>query len=158
VIDIAQALGRATQLGLTIGLITVFSSLGGMFLGLWVDGQLQTRPWGTLLLTIVGVLAGSVSTYRLAASIVEQAQLVPEGEEPTILTARDVRRTLGLAARIWFTLAGSILLSLFIGWWLDTQLGIRPCLTVILTFVGLGGGSVGVYLLTRSKGEKKEGV
>lgn len=155
-IDIAQALARATQLGLTIGLITVFSSLGGMFLGLWVDGKLQTRPWGTLLLTVVGVLAGSVSTYRLAVSIVERAQLAPEGEQPAVLTPEDVRRTLRLAASVWFTLVGSILLSLLIGWWIDSQLGIRPCLTVILLFVGLVAGSWGVYLLTRSK--NKEGA
>ncbi len=154
-IDVAQALARATQLGLTIGLITVVSSLGGMFLGLWVDGQLQTRPWGALLLTIVGVLAGSVSTYRLAFSIVERAQLVPEGEQPAVLTLKDVQRTLWLAARIWSVLSGSIFLSLLVGWWLDSWLGIRPCLTVILLFLGLGGGSVGVYLLTRGK-DKKE--
>lgn len=155
-IDVFQALARATQLGVTIGLTTVVTSLGGLFLGLWVDGKLQTRPWGALLLTIVGVLAGSVSTYRLAQRIVARAQLVPEGEQPVVLTSKDVQSTLGLAARIWFTLAGSILLSLLIGWWIDTRLGIRPCLTVVLTFVGLGAGSTGVYLLTRSKGEKED--
>lgn len=155
--DITQALARATQLGLTIGLTTVFTSLGGLLLGLWVDGKLGTRPWATLLLTVVGVLAGSVSTYRLALSIVERAPLVPEGEQPPILGPGDVRGTLWLAARIWFTLAGSILLSLLLGWWIDGCLGTRPCLTVILTFVGLGAGSVGVYSLTRGKGEK-EGV
>lgn len=155
-IDIVQALARATQLGLTIGLVTVVTSLGGLFLGLWVDGQLQTRPWGTLLLTIVGILAGSVSTYRLAQSIVERAQLSPEDEQPPGLTPKDVQGTLGLAARIWFTLAGSILLSLLIGWGIDTWLGIRPCLTVILMFVGLGAGSVGVYLLTRGKDKKED--
>jgi len=153
--DILQALARATQLGLSMGLITVFTSLGGLFLGLWVDGKLGTRPWATLVLTVVGVLAGSVSTYRMAHAIVARAELVTEGEQPTVLTLKDVRSTLGLAARIWFTLAGSILLSLLVGWWIDTQLGIRPCLTVILTFVGLGGGSVGVYLLARGKGNKE---
>ena len=154
--DIFQALARATQLGLTIGMTTVVTSLGGLFLGLWVDGKLQTRPWGALLLTVVGVLAGSVSTYRLAISIVERAQLAPEGEQPAVLTPEDFRRTLGLAASVWLTLVGSILLSLLIGWWIDAQLGIRPCVTVILLFVGLVAGSVGVYLLTRSK--DKEGA
>ena len=155
-IDVFQALARATQLGVTIGLTTVVTSLGGLFLGLWVDGKLQTRPWGALLLTIVGVLAGSVSTYRLAYSIVERARLVPEGKQPSVLTLKDVQRTLWLAARIWFVLAGSILLSLFIGWWIDTRLGIRPCLTVVLTFVGLGVGSVGVYLLAKGRDKKED--
>jgi F0F1-type ATP synthase assembly protein I len=154
--EVLQAVARATQLGVTIGLTTVVTSLGGLFLGLWVDGKLGTRPWGALLLTIVGVLAGSVSTYRLAHSIVARAQLVPEVEQPPVLTLKDVGVTLGLAARIWLTLAGSILLSLLVGWWLDAQLGIRPCLTVILMVVGLGGGSAGVYLLTRSKDKSEE--
>jgi len=154
--DIFQALARATQLGLAMGLTTVVTSLGGLFLGLWVDGKLQTRPWATLFLTVVGVLAGSVSTYRLAYSIVERAQLVPEGEQPPVLTLKDVQRTLGLAARIWFTLAGSIFFSLLIGWWIDTQLGIQPCLTVVLMFVGLGAGSAGVYLLAKGKGRKED--
>jgi F0F1-type ATP synthase assembly protein I len=154
--EVLQALARATQLGLAMGLTTVVTSLGGLFLGLWVDGKLQTRPWATLLLTLVGVLAGSVSTYRLAHSIVERAQLVPAGEQPAVLTLKDVQHTLGLAARIWFALAGSILVSLLIGWWIDTRLGIRPCSTVILMFVGLGAGSASVYLSTRDKGEKED--
>lgn len=155
-IDIVQTLARATQLGLTIGLTTVITSLGGLFLGLWVDGKLQTRPWGTLLLMVVGVLAGSVSTYRLALSIVERAQLAPEGEQPSVLTPQDVRGMLGLAARLWLTLAGSILLSLFIGWGIDSWLGTRPCVTVALVVVGLGAGSTGVYLLTRGKDKKED--
>lgn len=154
--DIFQALARATQLGLTIGMTTVVTSLGGLFLGLWVDGKLQTRPWGALLLTVVGVLAGSVSTYRLAISIVERAQLAPEGKQPSVLTLKDVQRTLGLAASVWLMLVGSILLSLLIGWWIDAQLGIRPCVTVILLFVGLGAGSAGVYLLAKGKGKKED--
>jgi F0F1-type ATP synthase assembly protein I len=156
--EILEAVAQATQLGVTIGLTTVATSLGGLFLGLWVDGKLGTRPWGALLLTLVGVLAGSVSTYRLALSIVARAQpVVPEEvEQPPVLTLKDVQRTLGLAALVWFILAGSVLLGLLVGWWLDTQLGIRPCLTVILMAVGLGGGSAGVYLLTRSKEESEE--
>ena len=97
-----------------------------------------------------------MSTYRLAYSIVERAQLVPEVEQPPVLTLKDVQRTLGLAARIWLTLSGSILVSLLIGWWIDTRLGIQPCLTVVLMFVGLGAGSAGVYLLARGKGKKED--
>ena len=66
--DIFRSLTLATQ----VGLMVVGSILGCLFLGLWVDGKLHTRPWATLILIAVGTLVAIVGTYRLAHSFIEQ--------------------------------------------------------------------------------------
>ncbi|HLG50026.1 MAG: AtpZ/AtpI family protein [Chloroflexi bacterium] len=58
-----------SQLGFTL----VASILLGLVLGLWIDAQLGTRPWATLILSLLGILAGSFAAYRLVARSIEQA-------------------------------------------------------------------------------------
>lgn len=62
-------LALITQLGITM----VGSILLGLVIGLWIDAHFGTRPWATLILSLVGVLAGSISVYRLVVTSIEQA-------------------------------------------------------------------------------------
>jgi len=66
--DIFRSLTLATQVG---GMV-VGSILGCLFLGLWIDNKLHTRPGATLLFLAVGTLVAIVGTYRLARSFIEQ--------------------------------------------------------------------------------------
>lgn len=65
---ILRSLALVTQLGL----MAVSPVLIGAFLGLWLDGRLQTRPWVTLFLAALGILVGLVGVYRLSSSLTEQ--------------------------------------------------------------------------------------
>jgi len=65
---ILRSLALVTQLGL----MAVSPVLIGLFLGLWLDGRLQTRPWVALFLTALGILVGLVGVYRLSSSLTEQ--------------------------------------------------------------------------------------
>lgn len=62
-------LALVTQLGLTM----VGSILLGLVVGLWIDAHFGTTPWATLVLSLVGVFAGSISVYRLVVTSIEQA-------------------------------------------------------------------------------------
>ncbi|RPJ86315.1 MAG: AtpZ/AtpI family protein [Acidobacteria bacterium] len=39
--------------------------IGGYFLGRWLDGKLETYPWLTLVLVLMGTVAGFVEVFRL---------------------------------------------------------------------------------------------
>jgi ATP synthase protein I len=65
----AGPLALITQLGLTI----VLSILLGLVLGLWVDAHFGTKPWATLILSLLGILVGSFGVYRLVATSIDQA-------------------------------------------------------------------------------------
>ena len=65
---ILRSLALVTQLGL----MAVSPVLIGLFLGLWLDGRLQTRPWVTLFLTALGILVGLVGVYHLSSSLTER--------------------------------------------------------------------------------------
>jgi F0F1-type ATP synthase assembly protein I len=65
----AGPLSLITQLGLTI----VLSILLGLVLGLWVDAHFGTKPWATLILSLLGIVAGSFGVYRLVATSIDHA-------------------------------------------------------------------------------------
>ena len=66
------AILRSLTLVTRLGLMAVSPVLIGLFLGLWIDGRLQTRPWVTLFLTALGILVGLVGVYRLSSSLTER--------------------------------------------------------------------------------------
>jgi ATP synthase protein I len=66
------AILRSLALITRLGLMAVSPVLIGLFLGLWLDGRLQTRPWVTLFLTALGILVGLVGVYRLSSSLTER--------------------------------------------------------------------------------------
>jgi F0F1-type ATP synthase assembly protein I len=55
--------------------------------------------------------------------------------------AREAGRYLGVGLQF----AGSIVLFLFIGYWLDQRLGTTPLLLIVGVFVGAGAGFYSLY-------------
>jgi F0F1-type ATP synthase assembly protein I len=75
------SLALITQLGVTV----VVSTLLGLVLGLWVDAHFGTRPWGTLVFSLVGILVGSAGVYRLIVTSIDEAvaeRKGPTGDDP----------------------------------------------------------------------------
>ena len=66
--DIFRSLTLATQ----VGAMVVGSILVCLFLGLWIDGKLDTKPLVTLILIAVGTLVAIAGTYHLARSFMEE--------------------------------------------------------------------------------------
>jgi F0F1-type ATP synthase assembly protein I len=64
--DAGWVLAMAAQGGLMIALPV----LGGLALGYWLDNQLNTLPWVSLILTLVGATVGPISLYRWVTSSV----------------------------------------------------------------------------------------
>lgn len=62
-------LALISQLGLTM----VGSILLGLVLGLWIDSHFGTGPWATLILSLIGIAAGSFGVYRLISVSIEEA-------------------------------------------------------------------------------------
>ena len=75
----AGPLTLITQLGLTIVVAIVL----GLVVGLWVDSHFGTKPWGTLILSLLGILAGSFGVYRLVATSIDQAVADRGSDKPT---------------------------------------------------------------------------
>lgn len=55
-----------------VGLVIITPLLIGLFLGLWVDGWLGTRPWVVLILMVVGSVVGLVSAWRLSSTFLKR--------------------------------------------------------------------------------------
>lgn len=74
--------------------------------------------------------------------------------------ARDPRRgahNSGQFAGLGIQFAASILLFLFLGFWLDRQFGTTPWLLILGTFVGAGVGTVALVRATRVVDRPKSG-
>ncbi|HLH72532.1 MAG TPA: AtpZ/AtpI family protein [Chloroflexota bacterium] len=72
-------LALISQLGLTM----VGSILLGLVIGLWLDAHFGTRPWATLICSLIGVLAGSVGVYRLIVTSISQATEEFQHDKPS---------------------------------------------------------------------------
>ena len=141
--DIFRSLGLAAQVGLTVvGAIIIC-----LLLGMWIDARLGTTPWVTLVLTIVGVLVGSLSTFRAASSIVQQAALTQEQQQAQATIRESAVKSLGLATRLGLVLAAPVLVSFFVGQWIDNVLHSHPWATLLLAVLGVIAGSAGAYRL-----------
>ncbi len=49
----------------SIGIAMVLAIFGCLFLGSWLDGKLGTKPFFTLLLLLIGIVAGFRNMYVL---------------------------------------------------------------------------------------------
>ncbi len=56
------------QLGAMVSVATLLP----LFVGLWLDIQLHTTPWITLVGMLVGVVAAVAAVYRVIASLYKQ--------------------------------------------------------------------------------------
>lgn len=69
-------LALVSQLGLTM----VGSILLGLVVGLWIDAHFGTRPWGTLALSLLGIVVGTVGVYRLVTTSIQEVGDVRRSE------------------------------------------------------------------------------
>jgi ATP synthase protein I len=56
---------RSAGLLLAIPTLLIVSPLVGFFVGNWLDGKLNARPWLTLLGLALGFVAGGRETYQI---------------------------------------------------------------------------------------------
>ncbi len=66
---ISKALAQGSFIGLQVGCLAVVVTIGALLLGLWLDGQLHTRPWLTLLLLFLSMPVTIFLIYRLAQRV-----------------------------------------------------------------------------------------
>ncbi len=151
--DVFRSLGLAAQVGLTV----VGSILVCLFLGMWIDAQLGTTPWATLVLTIVGVLVGSFSTFRAASSIVQQAMPQQEQQRDQASVRKSVLDSLGVATHLGLVLSAPVLAGFFVGQWVDNVLHSSPWATLLLAVLGVTAGSAGAYRLGSTLVEQLQG-
>lgn len=147
---IVRPLALASQLGVTMGLLTVATVLGSLFLGTWVDRQLGTRPLVTLIFLFVGVLVGLLGTINLARSTLRQLNsAAARNQVPrAAFSVRDLGRALLLVAQLALVTLVPIGLGLAAGIWLDREMGTRPVLTVALSLVSATASLVAVFFVT----------
>ncbi len=72
---------RSMVFAVRVGLVTIAPSLAGFFLGLWLDGWLDTHPWVTLTLTVGGSIAGLVGAWRLSSTFLKRMTQSSSQEE-----------------------------------------------------------------------------
>ncbi len=65
-VTISKALAHGSLIGLQVGCLAVAVTIGALLLGLWLDGQLHTRPWFTLILLFLSMPVTIFLIYRLA--------------------------------------------------------------------------------------------
>jgi F0F1-type ATP synthase assembly protein I len=142
---VGQIAGLATELGVTMGL----TSAGLVFLGLWagrqLDALLGTKPYATIVLLVLGVIAGQVAIIRLA---VRSRQYLLQQEEHAF-TLRDATTGLLTAAKALALVALPALLRL-LGLWLDHALDTGVLFSLALVVIGLVVGVAGLLHLAES--------
>jgi F0F1-type ATP synthase assembly protein I len=144
---ILQPLALATQLGVTMGLLTVFTALGGLLLGLWADRQMGTRPLAAILFVLAGVVAGLLGTVNLARSALRtlDAAAARKVQPRTSFSAADLGRALLLVVELSVVTLLPVGLGLWFGLRLDRAMDARPAFTIALAAVGLAIAVAGVF-------------
>ena len=69
-----QSLIQGGKIGLQIGCAGVVLTFGALLLGVWLDGQLHTKPWVTLALLLASMPISVYVVYRLARRAADAAQ------------------------------------------------------------------------------------
>ena len=141
---IFRSLGLATQIGMTVTLAV----LGSLFLGLWIDRELGSSPWATLLLLGLGTLVAVTGCYRVVAPVVARLTAGQEVEWGAVLSWREFLSSLAFVARVGLTAIAPLLADLFLGRWMDGWLNTHVWVTLILTVVGAVAGLVGAWRLS----------
>ena len=143
-IVIFRSLGLATQIGMTV----TVAVLGSLFLGLWVDRELGSSPWATLLSLGLGTLVAVMGCYRVVAPVVARLTAGQEIEWGAVLSWREFLSSLAFVARVGLTAIAPLLAGLFLGRWMDGWLNTHVWVTLILTVVGAVAGLVGAWRLS----------
>ncbi len=148
---ILRPLALATELGVTMGLMTVAAIVVGLFLGSWLDRQLGTRPIATLLFILIGVLVGTLGMINLALSATRElnAAAARQVAPRAAFRANDLGRALVLVLVLGLVTLVPVGLGLWLGLLLDRALGSRPVFTILLVLVSVIGSLLGVIILSR---------
>ncbi len=148
--SILRSLALATELGVTMGVMTVATVLAGLFLGSWLDRQLGTRPLATLLFILLGVLAGSLGTVNLARSTIRRlnSAAAEQVRARTAYRVHDLGRAMLLVLELSLVTLAPVGLALWLGLLLDRATGARPLFTVLLATVSTIGALVGVLVIS----------
>ena len=77
----SKALAQGSFIGLQVGCSAVAVTIGALLLGLWLDGQLHTRPWFTLILLILSMPVTVFLIYRLAQRAARSLQAREQQQE-----------------------------------------------------------------------------
>ncbi|MFM9973437.1 MAG: AtpZ/AtpI family protein [Beijerinckiaceae bacterium] len=62
-----KGLGKALATGLRVSTELVAGVLVGGFIGWWIDRWLGTKPFGFLIMLLIGMVAGFWNVYKIAA-------------------------------------------------------------------------------------------
>lgn len=148
--NVLHPLALATQLGVTMGLMTVITVLAGLVLGQWIDRQLGTRPVATLLFLLLGVIAGLLGTVNLAQSTTRRlnAAAAQRAMPKAAFSARDLGRAVLLVIELILVTLVPAGLGLWIGVQADRAAGTRPLFTIAVAALALVGALLGVYLIS----------
>jgi len=148
---ILRPLALATELGVTMGLMTVAAILVGLFLGSWLDRQLGTRPIATLLFILMGVLIGTLGMINLALSATRElnAAAVQQVAARRAFRWNDLGRALVLVLKLGLVTLVPIAVSLWLGPRLDRTLETQPAFTIVLLVLSVIGSLLGVVVISR---------
>jgi F0F1-type ATP synthase assembly protein I len=79
--DLQAIIFRSLGLGTQIAGVVVVAVLGGLFLGLWIDRELGSSPWATLLLLGLGTLVAVVGVWHLSSAFLKRMTKSDQEEE-----------------------------------------------------------------------------
>lgn len=137
----------ATELGLSMGLMSAGWTLLGLWLGVRLDDRLGTQPIATLLLLLAGAAAGQLSMLRVVA----RARQRLGSDAKHVLSADDTLRLLRTALTLLVLLVAPVSLGLVLGVWLDARLGTRLVFTLLLAVGCLAAGLYGAVRVARAQ-------
>jgi len=138
-----RAVSIATELGLTMGVMTALLVVGGLVLGRWVDGQLGSSPVGAVGGLLVGAILGQVVMLRMARNAAEEMRSADQRKLSTIQPSRE---PLKLAAETLTLMVAPPLVGFGIGYGASRLFAIGSLFTVVLVLVGV---LVGLFLTVR---------
>ena len=131
-----RILSIATELGLSMGVMTALLVVGGLALGRWVDGQLGSSPMATIIGLLIGAVLGQVVMLRMAKTASEEMRQNQSALRPS-------REPLSLATKALGLMIFPALIGFVIGYGANTLLGTGPVVTVVLVLAGV---FVGLFL------------
>ncbi|HLF28038.1 MAG TPA: AtpZ/AtpI family protein [Anaerolineae bacterium] len=73
-INVSRGLVQGSTIGVQAGCLAVAIVIGALLLGMWLDGQLHTRPWFTLGLLLVSAPLSVYAIYRFALRAARRIQ------------------------------------------------------------------------------------
>jgi len=150
---VGHVLGIASELGITMGLVSAAMLLGCLALGRWLDRLLSSAPVLTIALLVVGALASQVSLYYMA---VRASAQINRGARP-ILSRAGLARTVGLVARVFLFAVLPALVGAVLGILLDQLLRTSILLTAVLTLLGFATGVICLLRWVRGRPDLSQG-